>query len=296
MLGCRIRYFGEIFSPGFGAGYALPAFLNPVLRVALGGLMSLPALDIAARNAGVHDLADSAGLPLCRDIGVAQRFRIELFGTHPVTRVVLQKGIDHASLRILLHEVLLVGLQGFLHGRAKGQLIIAAVVDGHGFCPKLVDIGTGIFLVVQNVDFGQFRIHRDGDEAAVARAVTGQKILPIGRASKDALTQTVGRMGLVGDFIGFLLFAEKALDGLEVLQNVQHLLRGTEHVGNVLEQEIALEAHPHHFLGLDLPGDAEDFFCIQRDHLPFLVLADDREEVEQILNVRLALANKRLSP
>ena len=34
---------------------------------------------------------------------------------------------------------------------------------------------------------------------------------------------------------------------------------------------------------------AEDFFRIQRDHLPFLVLADDREEVEQILDVGLAL-------
>ena len=92
--------------------------------------------------------------------------------------------------------------------------------------------------------------------------------------------------GLRGDLDGLCLgFA----DGLEVLQNVQHLLRGTEHVGNVLKQKIALEAHPHHFFRLDLPGDAEDFFCIQRDHLPFLVLADDREEVEQILNVRLAL-------
>ena len=78
-------------------------------------------------------------------------------------------------------------------------------------------MGTGIFLVVQNMSFGQFRIHRDGDEAAVACAVTGQKILPIGRASKDALAQTVGRMGLVGDFIGFLLLAEKTLDLLDAL-------------------------------------------------------------------------------
>ena len=92
--------------------------------------------------------------------------------------------------------------------------------------------------------------------------------------------------GVRGDLDGLCLCLA---DGLEVLQNVQHLLRGTEHVGNVLEQKIALEAHPHHFLGLDLPGDAEDFFRIQRDHLPFLVLADDREEVEQILDVRLAL-------
>ena len=173
MLGFRIRYFGEIFSPGFGAGYALPAFLNAVLRVTLGGLVRLPALDIAARNSRVHDLTDSAGLPLCRDIGVAQRFRIKLLGTHPVTRVVLQKGVDHARLRILLHEVLLVGLQRFLHGGAERQLVITAVVDGHGFCPELVDIGTGFLLVVQNVDFGQFSIHRDGDKAAVARAVTG---------------------------------------------------------------------------------------------------------------------------
>ena len=197
MLGFRIRYFGEIFSPGFGAGYALLAFLNAVLRVTLGGFMSLPALDIAARNAGVHDLADGAGLPLCRDVGVAQCLRIELLGTHPVTRVVLQKGVDHANLRILLHKVLLIGLQRFLHGRAECQLIVAAVVDGHGFCPKLVDISTGFRFIVQNVNFGQFRIHRDGDKAAVSRAVTGQKILPVGRASKDALAQTVSRMCLV---------------------------------------------------------------------------------------------------
>ena len=98
--------------------------------------------------------------------------------------------------------------------------------------------------------------------------------------------------GLRGDLDGLCLgFA----DGLEVLQNVQHLLRRTEHVGNVLEQEVALETHPHHFFGLDLPGDAEDFFCIQRDHLPFLVLTNDREEVEQILNVRLALLGVALA-
>ena len=65
------------------------------------------------------------------------------------------------------------------------------------------------------MNFGQFRIHRNRDEAAVACAVTGQKILPVGRASKDALAQTVSRMGLVGDFIGFLLFAEKTLDLLD---------------------------------------------------------------------------------
>ena len=110
-----------------------------------------------------------------------------------------------------------MGLQRFLHGRAEGQLVAAAVVDGHGFCPELVDIGTGFSFIVQDVDFGQFRIHWDRDEAAVARAVTGQKILPVGRASKDALTQTVGRMCFVGDFIGFFLFAEKALDFLDAL-------------------------------------------------------------------------------
>ena len=174
-------------------------------------------MDIAARNSRVHDLADGAGLPLCRDIGVAQCFCVKLLGTHPVTCVVLQKGVDHASLCILLHKVLLMGLQRFLHGRAERQLIVAAIVDGHGFRPKLVDIGAGFGFIVQNVHFGQFRIHWDRDKAAVARAVTGQKILPICRTSKNTLTQTVGRMGLVGDFIGFLLFAEKALDLLDAL-------------------------------------------------------------------------------
>jgi len=106
-------------------------------------------------------------------------------------------------------------LQRFLHGGAERQLVITAVVNRHGFCPELVDIGARFLLIVQNVNFGQFRIHRDGDEAAVARAVTGQKILPVGRASKNTLAQTVGRMCFVGDFIGFLLLAEKALDFLD---------------------------------------------------------------------------------
>ena len=98
--------------------------------------------------------------------------------------------------------------------------------------------------------------------------------------------------GLRGDLDGLCFcFA----DGLEVLQNIQHLLRRTEHVGNVLEQEIALEAHPHNLFGLDFPGDAENFFRIQRDHLSFLVLADDREEVEQCLDVRLALLGVTLA-
>ena len=101
------------------------------------------------RYSCVHNLADSMGLPLCRDVGVAQCFRIKLLGTHPVTRVVLQKGINHASLRVLLHEILLMGLQRFLHGRAERQLIIAAVVNRHGFCPKLVDIGARFFLIIQ---------------------------------------------------------------------------------------------------------------------------------------------------
>ena len=35
--------------------------------------------------------------------------------------------------------------------------------------------------------------------------------------SKNTLTQTVGRMGLVGNFIGFLLLAEKTLDLLDAL-------------------------------------------------------------------------------
>ena len=110
-----------------------------------------------------------------------------------------------------------MGLQGFLHGGAERQLVVASVVDGHSFCPELVDIGTGFLLVVQNVNFGQFRIHRNRDEAAVACTVTGQKILPIGRVSKDALAQTVGRMGLVGNFIGFLLLTEETLDFLDAL-------------------------------------------------------------------------------
>ena len=196
-------------------------------------------MDIAARNSCVHDLADSAGLPLCRDVGVAQCLRIELLGTHPVTRVVLQKGIDHTRLRVLLHEVLLMGLQRFLHGVAERQPVVAAVVNRHGFCPELIDIGARFLLVVQNVGLSQFRIHRDGDEAAVARAVTGQKILPVGRASKNTLAQTVGRMGLVGDFIGFLLFTKKTFDLLDTLG-----IGGGDHLRH-FDDPVALQLSVH---------------------------------------------------
>ena len=66
-----------------------------------------------------------------------------------------------------------MGLQCFLHGGAERQLVVDTVVDGHSFCPELVDIGTGFFFVVQNVHLGQLCIHRDRDEAAVSCAVTG---------------------------------------------------------------------------------------------------------------------------
>ena len=208
--------------------------------------MSLPALDVAARNSGVHDLANSTGLPFCRDIGVAQCLRVKLFGTHPITCIVLQKGVNHASLRILLHEVLLMGLQCFLHGRSECQLVVAAVVNRHCFRPKLVDIGAGFILVVQNVNFGQFRVHRDWNKAAVACAVTGQKILPIGRASKDTLAQTVGRMGFVGDFIGFLLFAEKTLDFFDALGigGGDHLRHFNDPVSLQLSEHIVIVQPP----------------------------------------------------
>ena len=136
----EIRYFGEIFSPGFGAGYALPAFLNTVLRVTLGGLVRLPALDIAARNAGVHDLADGAGLPLCRDVGVAQCLRIELLGTHPVTCVVLQKGVEEFTMtatykKALLASAILLALSGAdVFAEALGNTNIPAEWETRAIC------------------------------------------------------------------------------------------------------------------------------------------------------------------
>ena len=55
-------------------------------------------------------------------------------------------------------------------------------------------------------------IHRDGDKAAVSRAVTGQEVLSIGRSCKDTLPQTICRVCFIRDFVGFFLLAEKALD------------------------------------------------------------------------------------
>ena len=93
------------------------------------------------------------------------------------------QGIAHIS--VLRHNIRQLEL----------KWILADVVDGHSFCPELVDIGTGIFLVIQNVHLSQFRIHRDGDKTSVARAVTGQKILPIGDIKQHFPTG-----GIEGDF------------------------------------------------------------------------------------------------
>ena len=49
----------------------------------------------------------------------SQRFLIKLLGAYPVTGVVLQIGVDHASLCVLLHEVLLVGVQVSVHFYAE---------------------------------------------------------------------------------------------------------------------------------------------------------------------------------
>ena len=52
---------------------------------------------------------------------------------------------------ILPCMILLVSLH-FLHSGAERQLVVASVVDGHSFCPELVD-RCEILLIVQNVDF-----------------------------------------------------------------------------------------------------------------------------------------------
>ena len=174
--------------------------------------MGCPPLDFAIRNSCSHDLTDGTGFPLRRKIQIAQCLSVKLFGTYPVTRVILQKRINHARLCIFLHKIFLANLQGFLHGRAECQLIITAVVNRHGFCPKLVDIGTGFRFVIQNMYFSLCCIHRDGDKASVSCTVTGEKILSVGRTCKDTLPQTVCRVRFIRDFVGFFLLAEKALD------------------------------------------------------------------------------------
>ena len=77
---------------------------------------------LAARTPVREGVVDLIGVELFQSVlvgslhGLADRDSatpiggIKLLGTHPVTRVVLQKGVDHASPRVLLHEVLLMGL------------------------------------------------------------------------------------------------------------------------------------------------------------------------------------------
>ena len=212
--------------------------------------------------------------------------------------------VDAVVVHHLVHRHVHFGLGGALKPLLVGQLQVPPILLLCLLHHRGDDLlGDALFQRFQMLFFGRSRGIGQVLQGGVQRRGAFVDLRPehIRRLADDvALVQihlalvVQGEVcaGLRGDLDGLGL---GLADGLEVLQNVQHLLRCTEHVGNVLEQEIALEAHPHHFFGLDLSGNAEDFFRIQRDHLPFLVLADDREEVEQILDVRLALLGVALA-
>ena len=87
-------------------------------------------------------------------------------------------------------------------------------------------------------------------------------------------------------FLDFLLF--RFIHGGELCNNVHNRLRSTEDVGNVLEQIIGHKSAIHNFCGANLSRNRKHLFGIQLHHLAVFILTDDREEVQQFLDVLFA--------
>ena len=87
-------------------------------------------------------------------------------------------------------------------------------------------------------------------------------------------------------FLDFLLF--RLVHRGELCNNVHNRLRSAEDVGNVLEQIVGHKSAIHNFCGANLSRNRKHLFGIQLHHLAVFILTDDREEVQQFLDVLFA--------
>ena len=68
---------------------------------------------------------------------MVQRLLVKLLGTDGIACIAIKKCLNHASFRVLRHEVLLMFLEIMHHFRAERQLPAACPVDGHCLRPYL---------------------------------------------------------------------------------------------------------------------------------------------------------------
>lgn len=89
-------------------------------------------------------------------------------------------------------------------------------------------------------------------------------------------------------FLDFLLF--RLVHGGELCNNVHDLLRSAEDIGNILKQIVGHKSAIHNFCGANLSRNRKYLFGIQLHHLAVFIFTDDREEVQQFLDVFLRVS------
>ena len=67
--------------------------------------------------------------------------------------------------------------------------------------------------------------------------------------------------------------------------NIDNFLWCTEYITDVLEKIIGHKSTIYHFRGLNLSWDGQYFGRIQSNHFPIFIFPDDREEIQQFLDV-----------
>ena len=89
------------------------------------------------------------------------------------------------------------------------------------------------------------------------------------------------------------------LDCLHIIDDVDNLPRRTENTADVREQEIGHKPSLHNFPCVDVARNCENLLRIQLDHRAFIILAVDREEVQEfpdvlLTTVEVPLVSRRL--
>ena len=76
------------------------------------------------------------------------------------------------------------------------------------------------------------------------------------------------------------------------MQNIHDLLRGAEHITDVLEQVIGHEPPSDHFTGTNLARQGQHALSIKLDHLTVFVLTQHGKEVQQPTDVLLVFVKR----
>ena len=84
-----------------------------------------------------------------------------------------------------------------------------------------------------------------------------------------------------------LILVRLILRRRQLVHDLTHNSRRTEHSPDVLKEEIGQETMPHHLHTLESARDREHLCRIQLHHLPLIILTEHREEIQQAVDILL---------